>query len=151
MAEDSPSGWRARLGRIASDLRSEIERAGASLGLTDDDRPYEITPYRGYGTRSRVLVHGRVIEARNIAAATETDSIWRNLINTYKRIDSDPLGGARVSIRVEDREHEVVADGEGFFRQWVELASPLEGDEQWREVELQLEGPVREGQPAIKG
>ena len=112
MSDDTPSGWRARLGQIASDLRGEIERAGQSLGITDDDRPYEITPYRGYGTRSRVLVHGRVIEARNIASPTATDSLWRNLINTYKRIDSDPLGGARVGIRVGAQEHEVVADAE---------------------------------------
>jgi phosphatidate phosphatase APP1 len=151
MTDDATSGWRARLGRIASDLRSEIERAGQSLGITDDDRPYEITPYRGYGTRSRVLVHGRVIEARNLGSATEKDSLWRNLINTYKRIDSDPLGGARVGIRVADREHEVVADGEGFFRQWIDFAPPLEGDEQWREVEVRLNGPVREGQPEIRG
>ena len=151
MSNDGSSSWRARLGQLASDLRSEIERAGQSLGITDDDRPYEITPYRGYGTRSRVLVHGRVIESRNIGSATATDSLWRNLINTYKRIDSDPLGGARVGIRVGAQEHEVIADEEGFFRTWIDLAAPLEGDDHWREANVQLHGPVRAGQPDVRG
>ena len=151
MSDDTPSGWRARLGQIASDLRGEIERAGQSLGITDDDRPYEITPYRGYGTRSRVLVHGRVIEARNIASAAATDSLWRNLINTYKRIDSDPLGGARVGIRVGAQEHEVVADAEGFFRTWIDLTAPLDGDDQWREADVHLRGPIRPGAADVRG
>jgi len=151
MSDDASLGWRERLGRLASDLRSEIERAGQSLGITDDDRPYEIMPYRGYGTRSRVLVHGRVIESRGIGSATATDSLWRNLINTYKRIDSNPLPGARVGIHFGEHEREVVADEEGFFRTWIDLPAPLEGDDHWREANVQLHGPVRAGQPEIRG
>src|SRR5215212_8065985 len=108
MSDDTAGGWRERLGRFASELRAEIERAGKSVGIGDDDRPYEIAPYRGYGTTSRVLVHGRVIESRTIAPATETDTLWRNLINTYKRIDSDPLPHARVQVRVGGVERELV-------------------------------------------
>ena len=151
MTDDASPGWRERLGRIAGELRAEVERAGKSIGIGDDDRPYEITPYRGYGTRSRVLVHGRVIEARNIAAATETDSLWRNLVNTYKRIDSDPLPRARVHVRVGEHEREVVADEEGFFHEWLDLAPQLEGDDQWREADVRLQAPVREGERAITG
>ena len=151
MTDDASPGWRERLGRIAGELRAEVERAGKSIGIGDDDRSYEITPYRGYGTRSRVLVHGRVIEARNIAAATETDSLWRNLVNTYKRIDSDPLPRARVHVRVGEHEREVVADEEGFFREWLDLAPQLEGDDQWREADVRLQAPVREGERAIAG
>ena len=151
MTDDASPGWRERLGRIAGELRAEVERAGKSIGIGDDDRPYEITPYRGYGTRSRVLVHGRVIEARNIAAATETDSLWRNLVNTYKRIDSDPLPRARVHLRVGEHEREVVADEEGFFREWLDLAPQLEGDDQWREADVRLQAPVRDGEREIAG
>ena len=151
MTDDASPGWRERLGRIAGELRAEVERAGKSIGIGDDDRPYEITPYRGYGTRSRVLVHGRVIEARNIAAATETDSLWRNLVNTYKRIDSDPLPRARVQVRLGEHEREVVADEEGFFREWFDLVPPLDGDDQWREADVRLQAPVRDGEREIAG
>jgi phosphatidate phosphatase APP1 len=151
MADDTPSGWRARLGQLAGELRAEVERAGKSIGIGDDDRPYEIAPYRGYGSRSRVLVHGRVIEERNIAAPSATDSLWRNLLNTYKRIDSDPLPHARVKVSVGDHEREVVADEEGFFREWIDLPSPLEGDDHWREAEVRLQSPVRDGDRDITG
>ena len=149
MAEEGSSSWRARLGRIAAEVKAEVERAGKSIGIGDDDRPYEITPYRGYGNRSRVLVHGRVIEKRDIAAASDADSLWRNLINTYKRIDSDPLPRARVQVRLGDHEREVVADDEGFFREWLDLAAPLDGDDGWREAEVRLQ-PVREGDQKIE-
>jgi len=151
MAEGPSPGWRSRLGRIAGEVLAEVERAGKSIGIGDDDRPYEITPYRGYGTRSRVLVHGRVIESRNIAAPTERDSLWRNLVNTYKRIDSDPLPHARVRVRFGEHEREVVADEEGFFREWLEFPSPLEGDDLWREADVRLKAPVRERDSKIEG
>ena len=150
MADEGSSSWRERLGRIAAEVKAEVERAGKSIGIGDDDRPYEITPYRGYGTRSRVLVHGRVIEARNIAAATEADSLWRNLVNTYKRIDSDPLPRARVHVRLGEHERELVADEEGFFREWLDLTPPLDGDDQWRDADVRL-AAVREGEGEITG
>lgn len=145
MADDASPSWRDRLGRIAGELRAEIECAGQSIGLTDDDRPYEITPYRGYGTASRVLVHGRVIESRKIAAATASDSLWRNLVNTYKRMDSDPLPRARVQVRIGRQERELVADEEGFFREWIDLASPLDLGDHWHPAELELRAPGRTG------
>ena len=138
---DEESGWRARLAGLAGELRAEVARAGKSLGIGDDDRPYEIAPYRGYGTASRVLVHGRVIEARRIAPATAADSLWRNLLNTYKRIDADPLPRARVQVRVGGAERELVADDEGFFRDWIELPDPLGDGERWHDAELALDAP----------
>jgi phosphatidate phosphatase APP1 len=150
MADEGSSGWRARLGRIAAEVKAEVERAGKSIGIGDDDRPYEIMPYRGYGTRARVLVHGRVIESRDIAAPTATDSLWRNLVNTYKRIDSDPLPRARVRVTLGGQEREVVADDEGFFREWIDLATPLEGDDHWREAHVRLDAAVNTSEREIE-
>jgi phosphatidate phosphatase APP1 len=149
MSDDSPHHWRDRLARFAGDLRAEIERAGKSVGIGDDDRPYEIAPYRGYGTPSRVLVHGRVIESRKIAPPTDSDTLWRNLLNTYKRIDSDPLPRARVHVKVGGVERELVADDEGFFREWIELASPLASRDGWHDAELALRAP-RDGHPEAR-
>ncbi len=96
-----------------------------------------------------MLVHGRVIESRKIAPATDADSLWRNLINTYRRIDSDPLPKARVQVRVGDVDRELVADDEGFFRDWIDLASPLESHDGWHSAELELLAP-REGHPEAR-
>ena len=152
MTDDASPSWRDRLGRLASELRVELERAGHTLGLDrHDGRRYEVTGYRGYGTAVRVLVHGRVIESRNIAAASATDSMWRNLFNTYKRIDADPLGGARVHVSIGGVEREVVADDEGFFREWLDLPLPLPGDAHWHEAELQLRAPLGGEHPETRG
>jgi phosphatidate phosphatase APP1 len=151
MTDDASPSWRDRLGRLAAELRVELQRAGHTIGLDQrDERRYEIAGYRGYGTAVRVLVHGRVIESRNIAEARATDSIWRNLFNTYKRIDSDPLGGARVHVSIGGVEREVVADNEGFFREWIDLQLPLPDDTHWHEVGLRLRAPVREGEPEVR-
>ena len=151
MTDDASPSWRDRLWRLAAELRVELQRAGHTIGLDQrDERRYEIAGYRGYGTAVRVLVHGRVIESRNIAEARATDSIWRNLFNTYKRIDSDPLGGARVHVSIGGVEREVVADNEGFFREWIDLELPLPSDTHWHEVGLRLRAPVREGEPEVR-
>jgi phosphatidate phosphatase APP1 len=151
MTDDASPSWRDRVGRLAAELRVELQRAGHTIGLDQrDERRYEIAGYRGYGTAVRVLVHGRVIESRNIAEARATDSIWRNLFNTYKRIDSDPLGGARVHVSIGGVEREVVADNEGFFREWIDLKLPLPDDAHWHEVGLRLRAPVREGEPEVR-
>jgi phosphatidate phosphatase APP1 len=152
VADEASPSWRHRLGQIAGELRGELERAGHFMGLDRrDERRFEIAGYRGFGTHVRVLVHGRVIESRNIPAASATDSLWRNLLSTYKRIDSDPLGGARVIARVGGVERELVADDEGFFRQWIDLALPLREDEPWHEVELRLATRIRADHPEVTG
>jgi phosphatidate phosphatase APP1 len=145
------TSWRDRLGQIAGELRGELERAGHFIGLDrHDERRFEIAGYRGFGTRARVLVHGRVIESRNIPAPSATDSLWRNLLSTYKRIDADPLGGARVIAHVGGVEHELVADDEGFFRQWIEVELALGDHEHWHDVELRLASPLHQGHPEVK-
>ncbi|MEO8563345.1 MAG: phosphatase domain-containing protein [bacterium] len=152
MPDDTGPGWRDRLGQIAGELRGELERAGHFIGLDrHDDRRFEIAGYRGFGTRARVLVHGRVIESRNIPAPSATDSLWRNLLSTYKRLDADPLSGAHVIARVGGVERELVADDEGFFRQWIDVDLPLSENEHWHEVELRLASPLRQGHPEVKG
>ncbi|MEO6525190.1 MAG: phosphatase domain-containing protein [Gemmatimonadaceae bacterium] len=153
--DESPS-WRDRLGRLAGELRVELERAGRTfeqvLGSDQRDaRRYLIAGYRGYGTAVRVLVHGRVIESRNIDAPSATDSMWRNLFNTYKRIDADPLGGARVHVRIGGVERELVADDEGFFREWVDLPLPLPDDAHWHDAELVLRTPSGAEHPEVRG
>ena len=112
--------------------------------------PYEIVAYRGFASDRRALVHGRVLEAPNVGPATAEDSLWRNLVNTLKRVESDPVAGARVLVAAGGKEVEVVADDEGFFREWVDLPPMPRSDEPWREVKLRLIAPLRPGQPEVQ-
>ena len=144
------ANWKDRLGRFATDLRDDLERVGSKLGIGDGNDPYEIVGYRGYGSNRRVLVHGRALESENIARSTDTDSKWKNLVNTYKRIESDPLSHARILARIGTVEQEIEADDEGFFRAWVDLPEPLPSDLAWHPVELKLLSPLRPEQPDVR-
>jgi phosphatidate phosphatase APP1 len=132
MADAAP-GWRERLRR-----------------LVDDPQPHEIATYRGYGEGTRLLVQGRALERANIPLSNAADSTWRNLLSTYKRVDAAPLAHARIAVRIGTHEQEIVADNEGFFRQWIELPTPLRTDEPWRRAELRLVSPLRPDQPIVR-
>ncbi|MDQ3515184.1 MAG: DUF2183 domain-containing protein [Gemmatimonadota bacterium] len=136
-----------RFGEILREAAADLRRVAGSPGSAGD--PYEIVAYRGYANESRALVHGRVLESPNFSAATANDSLWRNLINTLKRVESDPVASARVAVSAGGTEREIVADDEGFFRAWIDLRS-IPSEEPWREVELRLVAPLREHQPDVR-
>lgn len=112
--------------------------------------PYEIVAYRGYANDGRALVHGRVLESPNVGPAAEEDSLWRNLVNTLKRVESDPVAGARVLVAAGGTGREIVADEEGFFREWIDLPPMPASEVPWREVEVRLIAPLRPSQPEVR-
>lgn len=146
------SDWRRVLVRMVDDVESAMDRLkyrlAYALGGPD---PIKIVPYRGYGTSERLYVHGRVLEDQGITPAEESDSVWNNLLNMYKRIESDEVPFARLTARFQGSEHEVVADEEGMFELWITPREPLAHSSLWQQVELELveprsskqEGPVR--------
>src|SRR5689334_9346495 len=84
------------LRRFAGDLVGDAQRLG--MGALGGGGPglHEVAPYLGFGTPTRVLVQGRAMRAKAIGPAGEHDNLLINLINTYKRVDSDALPRARV-------------------------------------------------------
>jgi phosphatidate phosphatase APP1 len=103
-------------------------------------RPLLIVPYLGYGTPDKLALCGRVLRDPRIPVAGAAESRRRNLIEFYKRLESDEVPGARVRARFDETETEVVADGEGYFS--VELI-PAGGAQAgaWHDVELELVYP----------
>ena len=145
------SDWTDDLSSFTRALGSRVRGVARELArsITGHD-PYEIVPYRGYGTADRLYVHGRVLESEPIGPATEGDSTWNNLINTWRRLESDPLPHARVLARDRTTRIEIVADDEGFFGGWLPVRDPLPGNELWHPVELELVGPLRPGDAPVR-
>jgi phosphatidate phosphatase APP1 len=136
--------WSSELSSFTRALSSQVR--GVARDLTHALRgnaPYEIVPYRGHGTAQRLYIHGRVLQSVQIAPAAKADSTWRNLLNTWKRLESDPLPGARVLARFGDAEQEIIADDEGFFGCWLPVSGVLPVGPEWHPVELELLGPLR--------
>jgi phosphatidate phosphatase APP1 len=108
------------------------------LGLLD---PFEILPYRGYGTSMELFLRGRVLEEAGITRAGQDDAVWKNTINMARRFASDEVAGARVRARFEGLQVETTADVEGFFEVRFQLAEPLDGPGGWHQVGLELLSP----------
>jgi len=142
--------WRFELLSLAADLGSRVRSVAGRLAREFGTEPYDIVPYRGHGTRERLYVHGRVLQTQGVSVATADDSTWRNLVNTIRRIESDPLPLARVRARIGNTEHEMVADDEGFFGAWIAPGGPLAPDRLWHPVELELLGPLPSGHAEVR-
>ena len=78
-----------------------------------------IMPFIGYGTSESLFIKGRVLRDKNISEPMETTSTLTNLIDTYKRFQSDEIPGATVRASFGDYSREVITNEEGFFE--VEL------------------------------
>lgn len=84
-----------------------------------------------------MFVCGRVLRERRITRATAPEPLWRNLLNTYLRFQSDEITGAKVRGSYRDAVVESVTNEEGHVQIRLE---PREMAEHllWHEVALEL-------------
>ena len=116
------------------------------LGIQE---PLRIMPYRGYGRSNWVYVKGRVLEKEGIKTLPEDAPVYENVLNMYRRFDSDEVPNAKVKIRVKDEQVTVEADDEGFFETKIELSSPLKTDELWCSAYFELVDPAPTKMPVV--
>jgi phosphatidate phosphatase APP1 len=133
--------WKSRLpaliertDRLSDSVRSRLRK------ITGFNNPLMIIPYLGYGTTDKLVFGGRVLEDEGFTPAGSADRTWRNLINMYKRFETDEVPGARVRARFQGIENEVTTDDEGYFSFEIELVRGLDAN-QWQQVELELVDP----------
>jgi phosphatidate phosphatase APP1 len=125
---------------VGKNLRGIKRSFDRRIGKTE--RPH-IVPYRGYGDAARILVMGRALRDPGLTEAAASDSWVKNLVNSYKRIETDELPGARVRVTFGGLTHELVADDEGFFRATLPLSTPPAPDAgYWHDVRLELIEPT---------
>jgi phosphatidate phosphatase APP1 len=114
------------------ELRFEFKK---KLGLND---PLQVVPFRTYGTARRLYIKGRVLENKGIAAAGDKDTILNNLLNMYKRFESDEIAGAELKAILQDEEHVVTTDQEGYFVLDLNPVTPVINESLWHPVPLQV-------------
>ncbi|GAB3815518.1 hypothetical protein GCM10028895_09690 [Pontibacter rugosus] len=118
------------------------------LGLNN---PLQIVAYRSYGTPTRLYVKGRVLVDKRIARSEENDTTWENLLNMYRRFESDEIPNARLMLKLQGKEHVITTDVEGYFVMNLQPESPLQLDDIWHEIEIELiDAPVKNFAPGIK-
>jgi phosphatidate phosphatase APP1 len=109
--------------------------------LIGSDEPIGIVAYHGFGNARRVLVQGRVMRSPGIGKSAATDSMFRNLLNTYRRARAHPAPHARVEVAIGHTRTNITADEEGFFRAWIDVNPPLQVKTAWVEATLRLVDP----------
>jgi phosphatidate phosphatase APP1 len=123
---------RRALHRTAADLERRLDRRAAGRPVT---KRLVISPYRGFGRLNEILVRGRVLVDKQITRASAAEPLWRNLLNTYRRFQSDEVAGARVVASYRDAVVETVTDEEGYFNIRLQTDAVTPG---WHEVPLTL-------------
>jgi phosphatidate phosphatase APP1 len=144
------SDWPERLDALTRHIRKDMRDTARAVRAVFRDEPYEVLTYRGYGNSHRVFVTGRVVERRGIGESTDGDSTLTNLLNTYRRVDSDPAPFAKLSIEYRGVKSAMKADDEGVFSDWIEPPDSKPADEEWIAYDAELIVPRPPGTDAVK-
>ncbi len=102
-----------------------------------DNDPFEVVAYRGYGNGVTAHVYGRVVERSGVTASSDGDTALKNLLNTYRRVDADPLPQAEVNVTFGATSTAMTSDNEGFFGGWLTSEQP-EAAEEWHAYDAEL-------------
>lgn len=131
--------WKELFGKYISDIESDFNRMADQfkfrLGYVD---PIQILPYRTYGTLNRLYLKGRVLEDEKIAGAGDKDTILNNLLNMYKRFESDEVAGAKLKAVFGEEEQHAETDREGYFHFDLLPSQPVIREHLWHGVDLHL-------------
>lgn len=117
--------------------------------LKSDD-PLQIITYRSYGTVNRLYVKGRLLKDKGIGKSTDRDTVWNNLLNMYKRFESDEVPYATIRITFEGKAFETKTDDEGYFTMNLFTGQPINWTDMWHEVETELVDAPYGFAPGIK-
>ena len=102
-------------------------------------KPVMIMPYRGFGNQESVTLMGRVLEDTGIIKPSEQDSIWKNLVASYKRMASREIASVRVQAVFQGTAQTVETEEEGYFSVTLPVdVNQLEPTTAWYPVELRL-------------
>ncbi len=135
--------WKEVLTHFLHDAETNFDelkyRLAYKLGGFD---PIKIVPYNGYGTSQDIYMIGRVLEDQGITPASNNDTFWDNLVNMYKRFESDEIPYAQLRARFYNLEQAVQADEEGMFEVHFRPDEALPQDRLWHPVTLNLLAPA---------
>ena len=135
--KDDLSELARSLGRGFGGLKRDLDRR---IGKTE--RP-AIVAYRGYGNEQHAHLSGRVLRDPGLSRSSAGDAWWRNLLNTYKRIETDELPGAHVRVSGFGDTQEMQADEEGYIKVLLRVQS-VDPVALWHPVAFELLSPKSE-------
>ena len=142
------------MSKLSGYFKKAAGKAGNLLNrisnVFDSEDPIIILPYRGFANEHQIYLKGRVLENEDIFQG-KTDSEIRNLVNSYKRFETDELPNVKVEIRINEQRFEVVTDDEGYFILATNWTPPTEKTtDNWISADLRLLGITNENNEPIE-
>ena len=77
--------------------------------------PRHVAAYRGYADHRGVELFGRVLAEKPQGGPRDDDGWWDNLLNTYRRFESDEVPDIDLKVRFRDADLAVRSDHEGYY------------------------------------
>ncbi len=109
--------WKKRIIRTAAFFDEHADRIKFKLfkrlGM---NKPLQIIAYRTYGTLHKFHVKGRVLADKSLPKSQAANSAWKNLVNMYRRFESNEVPGAQIQLTIGDVKYETISDNEGYFQ-----------------------------------
>jgi phosphatidate phosphatase APP1 len=144
------SKLRRRLTKIASGLEDRWDdftfELKKRLRLND---PIQIVTFRTYGSVNKLHIRGRVLESKNIHKSSSSDSLLKNIKAMYQRFETDEIPGAKLKIKFEGKDYHFTTDHEGYFVMNLVTETPLEVDDLWHELNIELEDAPVAFEPGV--
>jgi phosphatidate phosphatase APP1 len=130
---------RKRFSKLAANLDAHYDKLSLELRkrLNAND-PLQIVAYRSYGTSNRLYVKGRVLKAKEIQKPTGPESLWKNIVNMYKRFETDEVPGARLHVTFQGQDHLVITDNEGYFVHNMFTEHAINDASLWHQLQIEL-------------
>ena len=98
-----------------------------------------IIAYRGLLDDSGCSLSGRVLGRPLLLDPGEHDTWWDNLVNAYRRFDSERIPGVRVVASFRGQQAEAVSDQDGYYNIRLPVAQPA-GTILWDTAQVSCDG-----------
>lgn len=133
------SKWKDAFRKIAHSTESKFDELSNKLTYRFGmfDRIHAVV-YHSYASEKVMYIRGRILEDKKIKEASNEDTLWKNLLNTYKRLESNEIPNALLEVSFGDIKVETKSDEEGYFAVDLVLPTPLTYNENGHRIRVKL-------------
>ena len=133
---------RDKLHRAAVASEDAVDRVRRNLSARlGRNSPAHIATYGGWSDASGTHLSGRVLSKAPGGGPLDDDTVWKNLLNTIRRWESDEVSGVPVTLRLREHEITVTTDDEGYYRATLPTTA---GEKLWTTAEARVQTGDRE-------
>lgn len=129
------AGLKAAFGRLTDVVGRRRAGSAKRAGIV-------LEPYRGFGTRHRVLLIGRVVREPSPAAASSRHPMVRRLARLWRRLARRGIAQATLCACFAGAEQQLTTDRDGYFRIDLRPLEPLAAPGPWHEIAIELSAPT---------